>query len=332
MKQIIYNFAIVFISLLITSCTGNTERSWSANDSTSMVEAIDSIMPEVVQEEPEVVIPEELDDFVVTSQGGYGAYVRKHPSTDSEKLKTYRDGTSFTGAYTDVPHWIMIVEDGHIVGYIHDENVSPEYNEDEYEGGYTDYDDPQNMNNYNNNNNNYSWLQGTWTINAVTMGQTSLAKIVISGNYAKAYADNDVLDEGVFEIYDGKIHFGSFYSYIDEEKQLIKFDDTHYYNHSSIPTTTATVGTPAQNEELRIMKRLKELGNMQQELTIELQSMYRSGRMDPHRYIYIKSTILNYKDEQIQLARKLGNNQLVLEYQQQKQQQLQAFRMLENGY
>lgn len=144
MKKYLSLFVIIMVAvtaLVLCSCTGNTERSWSANDSTSMVEAIDTIMPEVVQEEPEVVIPEELDDFVVTSQGGYGAYVRKHPSTDSEKLKTYRDGTSFTGAYTDVPHWIMIVEDGHIVGYIHDENVNPEY--DDYEGDDDEYNEQQ---------------------------------------------------------------------------------------------------------------------------------------------------------------------------------------------
>ena len=106
MKKYLSLFVIIMVAvtaLVLCSCTGNTERSWPANDSTSMVEAIDTIMPEVVQEEPEVAIPDELDDFVVMSQGGYGAYVRKHPSTDSEKLKTYRDGTTFTGAYTDTP-------------------------------------------------------------------------------------------------------------------------------------------------------------------------------------------------------------------------------------
>lgn len=129
---------LVFISLFI-SCTGNTEHSYSARDASAMVESIDSIVPEVVPDEHEVVIPDELDEFVVTSQGGYGAYVKSLPALDSERLMVYRDGTTFTGAYTDKPHWIMIVEDNRIVGYIHDENVSLEY-EDYGEGEEPDED------------------------------------------------------------------------------------------------------------------------------------------------------------------------------------------------
>lgn len=164
------------------------------------------------------------------------------------------------------------------------------------------------------------------------MGQTKLAKLVIDGNYATFYSDGEVLDKGEYEIYDDKINFGSTYIHIDEEKQLIKYDDNHYFSHSSQPMTSVSVATPEQEKELRIMARLKELNNMSIELTNELARMRNSGRMDPVRYMYIKQTVLNNKDEQIRLARQLGDNQLVYEYQQQKQKLEQAYKVLENNY
>ena len=183
-----------------------------------------------------------------------------------------------------------------------------------------------------NENSNYDWLQGTWTTKAIIMGQTKLAKLVIDGNYATFYSDGEVLDKGEYEIYDDKINFGSTYIHIDEEKQLIKYDDNHYFSHASQPMTSVSVATPEQEKELRIMARLKELNNMSIELTNELARMRNSGRMDPVRYMYIKQTVLNNKDEQIRLARQLGDNQLVYEYQQQKQKLEQAYKVLENNY
>ena len=79
------------------------------------------------------------------------------------------------------------------------------------------------------------------------------------------------------------------------------------------------------------MARLKELNNMSKELINELASMRNSGRMDPARYMYIKQAVLNNKDEQIRLARQLGDSQLVYEYQQQKEKLEQAYRMLEKN-
>ena len=175
------------------------------------------------------------------------------------------------------------------------------------------------------------WLQGTWTINANIMGQTKMVKLVIDGNYATFNSDGEVLDRGEYEIYDGQIHFGSTYINIDEEKQLIMYDDSHYFSHSSQPTTSVNISTPEQERELKIMARLKELNNMSKELINELASMRNSGRMDPARYMYIKQAVLNNKDEQIRLARQLGDSQLVYEYQQQKEKLEQAYRMLEKN-
>lgn len=82
-------------------------------------------VPERPPEPPEY-IPDELNGYYITSGGGYGAYLRKRPTTDSKKITTYREGTYFEGAYSSRdPRWIMVVEDGRIVGYIHEENVTP---------------------------------------------------------------------------------------------------------------------------------------------------------------------------------------------------------------
>ena len=176
------------------------------------------------------------------------------------------------------------------------------------------------------------WLQGTWTVKANIMGETQLAKLVVDGNYATFYSDGEVHAKGKYEIYDGRINIGDIYFDIDEEKQLVKADDSHYFSHSSQPTTSVKIGTPAQDEELRIMAQLSELGKKIRELTDELARMRNSGRMDPTRYMYIKQTILFNKDEQIRLARQLNDSKLEYEYKQQKQKQEQAFRMMENGY
>ena len=180
--------------------------------------------------------------------------------------------------------------------------------------------------------NDYEWLQGTWTINVNIMGQSKLAKLVIDGNNATSYSDGVVLDKGEYEIYDGKLNFSSSYYYIDEEKQLIKFDDNQYFNHSSQPTTSVNVGTPEQEKELKIMARLHELGKKGQSLVSELSAMRQRGQMDPARYLYIKQTLIQYKDEQIRLSRELDDEQMTREYMQQKDGVLQSFRMIENGY
>ena len=76
-------------------------------------------------------------EFFVTSLKGNGANVRKLPDLDAEVLRVYPDGTYFYGVYTDKPHWIRIINNGKVVGYIHEENVSPTYTS----GYYKDLDD-----------------------------------------------------------------------------------------------------------------------------------------------------------------------------------------------
>lgn len=83
---------------------------------------------------------ENLEYYQVTSLGGKGAYVRKRPNINSKILATYSEGTVFSGDYSDKPNWIRIINNGKVVGYIHDENVSPYIECGEYydNDNYTD--------------------------------------------------------------------------------------------------------------------------------------------------------------------------------------------------
>lgn len=178
-----------------------------------------------------------------------------------------------------------------------------------------------------------AWLQGTWTTRVRIMGETKTAKLVIDGTRATFYSDGSALDSGGFEIRDGEIHFGSTYFKIDEARQRIMFDDNTYFEHSSRPSGEAvSITSPSQDREMRIMARLHELGTKGQSLVSELAMMRRIGQMDPARYMYIKQALLQYKDEQIQLARQLGDDDLEREYRQQKDGVMESFRMIENGY
>ena len=268
MKKLLSLFVIIMAvvtALVLCSCVGNTEHSWSANDSRDILESIDTIMPEFVQEEPKVMIPDELDDFVVTSQGGYGAYVKSRPALDSERLMVYRDGTIFKGTYTDIPHWIMIVEDNHIVGYIHDENVSLTYEDDfmaeepeediELEGGeQTNQSYEIESNNAYNKNNEIeeikSWIQGSWYYSTIIMGTRYTSIITIAGDNITAKTNGELDYSGPYEIdldYEGlrynyrtgkrdiierfsRIHYSDIYIIIDKERRRLKVDENNYYN------------------------------------------------------------------------------------------------------
>ena len=232
----------LFISLMaaiaiwnLSSCAG-TATEGEACDTTIAYEE-DAILPGEAEGEPEEVIPDDLDEFVVTSQGGYGAYVRLRPSTDSEKLITYREGTTFTGAYTDVPHWIMIVEDDNIVGYIHDENVS--YLEDiNQEGGNMDeqttHDETtrQPASQYTDQSNqpktwqDYPWIQGNWMYSTVIYGNVHELRLGIHEDIITVVTDGQVDYVGPYKIRDNHIVYGNgIYFVIDTYSKRLKISD-----------------------------------------------------------------------------------------------------------
>ena len=172
------------------------------------------------------------------------------------------------------------------------------------------------------------WIQGTWIYSAYGM----VSRVTISGRNITYDMDGNVQYSGSFEYRDGALHFGSNYIDVDEYSQRLKADDTHYFTRSGSGTSYSGSSSSSDNdEELRIMTRLKELQNKGKELTDELAMMRSRGQMDPMRYMYIKQNLIRYKDDQISLARKLGDSQMVYEYQQQKSKIEQALRMIENG-
>lgn len=183
-----------------------------------------------------------------------------------------------------------------------------------------------------NSTDNYDWMQGTWTINVEMMGKTRLLKLVIDGNNGTLYSDGEVLDKGKYEIYGGQIHLGRTTIDFDEGRQLIKADKIHFFNHASQPTMTVNADNPEKDKEIKILGMLHDLGERQRSLASELSAMRQRGQVAPARYIYIKQTIIQYKDEQIRLSQELGDEQMVREYMQQKEKVLQSFRMMDNGY
>lgn len=252
MKQI---FIYYFSLLLITSCAGNKEHSWSSASASSAMVENDTVGPEEV-------IPEELDEFVVTSQGGSGAHVKESPSSDSPTIMTYPDGTTFTGAYTDVPRWIMIVKDNHIVGYIHDHYVSKTYDDEfipevpeasiELEGDeQTNQIESQIANNQNREIEEIkSWIQGSWYYSTIIMGTRYTSIITIAGDNITAKTNGELDYSGPYEIdldYEGlrynyntgkrdiierfsRIHYSDIYIIIDTERRRLKVDENNYYN------------------------------------------------------------------------------------------------------
>lgn len=177
-----------------------------------------------------------------------------------------------------------------------------------------------------------SWIQGTWTARVTAYGNTSIAKIVISGTYASFYSDGDLMDQGTISINGSRISFGNSFIDMDESRQLLMLEDGHYMTHGENPSGNYRATSEAEDEEMRTLTRLKELGEEGRELLNELAAMRNSGRMDPLRLMYIQRNCIRKKDEQISLARELGDRQMVSEYQQQKAQLIQAFRAMDNGY
>ncbi len=64
-----------------------------------------------------------LTEYVVSSYGGYGLYLRSKPRDGATTKTVYRDGTHFYGKYSGTPGWISVVKNGRVVGYLPSEKV-----------------------------------------------------------------------------------------------------------------------------------------------------------------------------------------------------------------
>ena len=183
---------------------------------------------------------------------------------------------------------------------------------------------------------NDEWLQGRWI-----------------GTTASGYSLEVIIEGGIFtEKINGKITYSGSYDFngdmliydnanafwpVDKDNKVLTYDGSPMRKESAGASTNSSssynnAGNSNQNEEMRIMSRLHELGKKGQTLVSELSAMRQRGQMDPARYLYIKQTLIQYKDEQIRLSRELDDEQMTREYMQQKDGVLQSFRMIENGY
>ena len=184
---------------------------------------------------------------------------------------------------------------------------------------------------------NNDWLQGRWI--GTTASGNSVEVIIEGGNFTEKI-DGHITYSGSYDfngdmlIYDNANAFWP----VDKDNKVLTHDGRPMRKESAGASTNPSssyndnAGNSNQNEEMRIMSRLHELGKKGQSLVSELSAMRQRGQMDPARYLYIKQTLIQYKDEQIRLSRELGDEQMTREYMQQKDGVLQSFRMIENGY
>lgn len=177
----------------------------------------------------------------------------------------------------------------------------------------------------------YAWLQGHWVYD---LPYGTRIHVVIEGNRILQYNNSRsestnptfyIQDETIYAFYEADI--ATTYK-LDIPNKRIDLGDGDWMH--KIEDSSSDVST--SSSDLHIMSRLKELSNKGTELTDELAVMRRSRQMDPQRFTSITQRILQYKQEQISLAEKLGDTQLVYEYQQQYSKLVDAIQMMENGY
>ena len=190
----------------------------------------------------------------------------------------------------------------------------------------------------NDNSDDSDWLQGRWIGTDAKSGQS--IEVIIEGDKFTEKIGGQIAYSGSYDfkgdmlIYDNADAFWP----VDNDNKVLTYDGRPMRKESvgasanSSSNSNDNAGISNKNEEMKIMSRLHELGKKGQSLVSELSAMRQRGQMDPARYLYIKQTLIQYKDEQIRLSRELGDEQMAREYMQQKDVVLQSFRRIENGY
>ena len=179
----------------------------------------------------------------------------------------------------------------------------------------------------------YAWLQGHW----VYEQGSYKGHLIINGNRITQYSSmSSQRDEYPFRIEDGAIKA----TVIDGMDMVINIDFTNHrldygdgqWMHKAGETSYDDTTSSTDIANARSYARLKELGRKGTELTDEIASMRRTGQMDLVRFTSLSQAILGVKQEQISIAERIGDAELIYEYQQQYSQTTEALRMMENGY
>lgn len=119
--------------ILTTRSCNSGNNTVTVVDTTRVVEKIKYIPQATHAAEPQEYIPDVLDEYEVISATGRGVYLRYRPSERAKTTTIYHDYTRFLGAPSSTPGYIMVIRNGHIIGYMPEEKVQIC---DGYGGGY----------------------------------------------------------------------------------------------------------------------------------------------------------------------------------------------------
>lgn len=185
------------------------------------------------------------------------------------------------------------------------------------------------------------WLQGNW-VYTLNTGDKMYVKInngTMTVDLANGYLRQECPYVCNGDIIDGGEKAPKFR--IDSEKEILTTFDgnpmtkTIFFplpsdgNHAQSSYSTSSRTT--SNKEERYKKRLRELTDEHNKLLSEMRTYRSRGQLDPMNAMWYKQRMLSIKDEQIDLARQLGDDYLVHQYQTKREQLELIFRSLGMG-
>ena len=185
------------------------------------------------------------------------------------------------------------------------------------------------------------WLQGNW-VYTLNTGDKMYVKIdngTMTVDLSNGYLRQECSYVCTGDIIDGGDKAPKFR--IDSEKEILTTFDgnpmtkTNYFPLSSVSNQSqSSYGTSSRttnSKEERYKKRLRELTDEHNTLLSEMRTYRSRGQLDPMNAMWYKQRMLSIKDEQIGLARQLGDDYLVHQYQTKREQLELIFRSLGMG-
>lgn len=185
------------------------------------------------------------------------------------------------------------------------------------------------------------WLQGNW-VYTLNTGDKMYVKInngTMTVDLANGYLRQECPYVCNGDIIDGGEKAPKFR--IDSEKEILTTFDgnpmtkTIFFplpsDGNNAQSSYSTSSRTTSNKEERYKKRLRELTDEHNKLLSEMRTYRSRGQLDPMNAMWYKQRMLSIKDEQIDLARQLGDDYLVHQYQTKREQLELIFRSLGMG-
>lgn len=185
------------------------------------------------------------------------------------------------------------------------------------------------------------WLQGNW-VYTLNTGDKMYVKInngTMTVDLANGYLRHEWPYVCIGDIIDGGDKAPKFR--IDSEREILMTSDgnpmskTIFFplpsNSDHAQSSYITSSRTTSSKEERYKKRLRELTDEHNKLLSEMRTYRSRGQLDPMNAMWYKQRMLSIKDEQIDLARQLGDDYLVHQYQTKREQLELIFRSLGMG-